>query len=271
MRSSGTRFLANIRGEPTRSRTSCRCFEDNNVVRGGQGEPLVGHRHDRHRARPRRPRVRREAARSSARRRAPAAQGSAADRRRAGEGDGGARHRRTRAQRRPLSRGEGRAAPVLPPHDEADDVRGRRVADHGFRTIRCWQRSRSYAEGEKARRWSPCARRWRRKSPISRATTSSRSSRTSARRSLASTASSNAGYKLLGLQTCFTAGPTEGSARVDGAGSARRRAANAAVIHTDEKGFTRVRRRSPTTISSRARKQAREGQGRCGSKAGVHA
>ena len=56
-----------------------------------------------------------------------------------------------------------------------------------------------------------------------------------------------AGYRLLGLQTYFTAG--KGSARLDGAGG-RHRAAGRGVIHTDfEKGFIRAEA-SPTTTSS---------------------
>ncbi len=121
----GNQFLATIR-ETDAIAHVVRCFEDDNVVHvAGKVRPGVGHRDDQHRARAGRSRRRREAApeerKIGARRRR---QGGAEDRRRAEEGRGGARRGQAGALRRSqLGRSRG-AAPVLPPHDEADDVRG---------------------------------------------------------------------------------------------------------------------------------------------------
>ena len=70
-----------------------------------------------------------------------------------------------------------------------------------------------------------------------------------------------AGYKLLHLLTFFTVGPKEARAWTVHAGARAPQAAG--EIHTDfERGFIRVRRRSPTTIMSRS--AAKSGRARCG-------
>ena len=89
-------------------------------------------------------------------------------------------HRRSLNEARPartagsVRGGAGRAAPVLPADDEADDVRGERRRARLPRQPAA-RRRRARTRRRKARRWSPCARRWRPKSPTWTATTSRRS------------------------------------------------------------------------------------------------
>ena len=113
------------------------------------------------------------------------------------------------------------------------------VAEHGFHDNPLLAQVEAHAAKEGA----PVVRRVRgarsARSPISKATTSSRSSPTSGSTEPGLDRVIHAGYKLLGLQTYFTAGPKEVRAWTIHHGDTAPQAAG--VIHTDfEKGFIRA-------------------------------
>ena len=207
----GNQFLANIR-ETDAIAHVVRCFEDDNVVHvAGKIDPGLRHRDDQHRARARRPRRR---SRSSSRRYEKAARAGGdkeAQRHRRGarEGAGGAGRGPARAHRRPLRRG---AATLLQPFfllTMKPTMYVANVAEHGFHGQSAARRGRgARGEGRRAGR-RRSARRSKRRSPISTATTSRRSSPTSGMTEPGLDRVIHAGYKLLGLQTYFTAGPKE--------------------------------------------------------------
>ena len=134
-------------------------------------------------------------------------------------------------------RGAGRAAPVLPADDEADDVRG--------------QRRRGRLPRQSAAREGRGAREDGRRAGGRRVRGDGGGDRGPRRRRQAGVPDDlgltepgldrviHAGYKLLGLQTYFTAGPKEVRAWTVQVGATAPQAAG--VIHTDfEKGFIRA-------------------------------
>ena len=112
------------------------------------------------------------------------------------------------------------------------------VAERGFHDNPLLAKVEAHA-ATKARRSCPSARRSKPRSRISKATTSSRFSPTSGLDEPGLDRVIHAGYKLLGLETYFTAGPKEVRAWTIHHGDTAPKAAG--VIHTDfEKGFIRA-------------------------------
>ena len=262
----GNQFLANIR-ETDAIAHVVRCFEDDNVVHvAGKVDPISDIETintelalaDLPPSRSRSPRSRSPRARRR--------QGSAAHRRRAREGRGGARTQARPARTADLYPEEMEVLrAVLPAHDEADDVRRQRR--------RARLRRQSAARGASRRTRRRKARRWSSVCASMEAEIADLDGEDK-RVFLADMGMTepgldrviHAGYELLGLQTYFTAGRRKcARGRSTTATPRRRPPASSTPI---SRRASSAPRSSPTTTSSPARAStARRRRARCASKA----